>query len=975
MSFTTNTSNLSGKSTTNAFDIVANSLTVNKNTLCKGDLTVLGTTNIGNISLENGFVNNLTVNNFTANNPVPIASGGTGLATIGSPNQVLTVNSAGTSLIYQAQGLINPATITGTGFTGNPTLSLGIEADTGSLGRGFIRTGVAATSGLLLGTVNATVLRLWSNFSTDSNAEIINTNANFTYNSTGTAGVFQVLNAGGGISFTNSGLGTISMGTAGGSITLADSTSLSGAVNISTALGALNISTAGGVMNLSTGAGSTNITTVAGNLSLSTGIGALSLTTGAGNISLTTVGAGIISIVTATAGAINIGTTVGLVNIYGSGITLGAPIIYIGTGSAVPIPSVLTFACGAVTGITGAWTITTLAFQLNAVSISLNSTSTIALSNNTSVNGALTATGSIVSNSSGLSNTSALNPGIFVYNDIANSYGMDEGYNPTTLRYRTRVFCPAYAGADITLSGRSPSATSQSDFTDHLIVNGVTGATTINATLTTTGNISSGGTLTAANNIFTPQNIISGVLIINSGNATLTAASPETILIRGGSGSIITLPDATTLIIGYSYTINNNSSNPTVINRHTSGSVGTILAGNCAVVTVFNVSSANGQWDIHISGAQGTTDWANPGTIGSATPNTGAFTTLTASAMNVINNTVNPGLLASALAPSLGTNNVVYFGLGKATNSFNMMVLGFLSNGASSSASFTIAGSNTSIDQVYNGKITLLAPTTEITGTSTSLGSGILKVNNTSTAIQSHLAQFLQPTLGGIGVATEDTNITFGKSNTTANAAQLQFGYSSGGLVPFDNPFITLGFYGLSGTRIQLRTNPNPANAQKAVQIFGNTEIVGNFTATGTVSVKNSSVFYQTFTNFSIPNATFTDVTNLSPVFENGLNRLTPTATGFRNDTGLILQVSISFSCVRTDSNPVGSNTIRISYGLFSEYLAEAISQEFQPITTSANFPLQPTQKLRCIIYPDALLSPVQYGQVRITINTTPIVF
>jgi hypothetical protein len=110
--------------------------------------------------------------------------------------------------------------------------------------------------------------------------------------------------------------------------------------------------------------------------------------------------------------------------------------------------------------------------------------SQITLFKDTNVTGTLSCTGSIFSNSSGLSNTSALNPGIFVYNDIVNSYGMDEGYNPTTLRYRTRVFCPAYAGADITLSGRSSGATTQSDFTDHLIVNGVTGATTINGNLT-----------------------------------------------------------------------------------------------------------------------------------------------------------------------------------------------------------------------------------------------------------------------------------------------------------------------------------------------------------------------------------------------------------------------------------------------------------------------------------------------------------
>jgi len=597
MSFTTNTSNLSGKSTTNAFDIVANSLTVNKNTLCKGDLTVLGTTNIGNVTLENGFVNNLTVNNFTATNPVPIASGGTGLATLGTANQVLTVNPAGTALIYAPPGLINPATITGTGFTGNPTLSLGLEADTGSLGRGFIRTGVAAVNGLFLGTASATVLRLWSNFATDSNAEIINTNANFTYNSTGSSGVYQVLSGGGGISFTNSGIGTISMATSAG--------------NLSLAAGA-------GTISLTTGIGSTTITT---------GAGPISLTTGAGNISLTTAATGIISLTTATAGAINIGANVGLVNLYGSGITLGAPFIYIGGGnSIVPVLSAVIFACGDVTGVTGFWNITTLAFQLNALSISLNSTGTIALNNNTTIGGYLSAAGNLLANSGNFTSFTTLTPAITVYNFDGYRYGMDLGYNATFGRYRTRIFCPNVGLGDIALSTSIQNATSQSNFTDRLVVRG------------DTGNIEMYSKVTVTNgNIITNQNIVGGVEIINNGNLALTAASPGNILIRGGSGSIITLPDATTLLVGYIYTINNNSNNPTIVNQHNSGTVGTVPALNAATVTCISTTSPNGQWDIHITGPTVGTDWATPGQIGSAIPNTGVFTTLSCTSNLFVN--------------------------------------------------------------------------------------------------------------------------------------------------------------------------------------------------------------------------------------------------------------------------------------------------------------------------------------------------
>jgi hypothetical protein len=145
MSFTNNASNLSGKSTTNAFDVIANSLIVSQDALIKGDLTVLGNTNIGDVTLENANVNFLTVNNLTATNPIPTTSGGTGLATIGSPNQVLTVNPSGTALYYQAPTLINPVTLTGTGFTGTPTFNFGIETTgSGTDGKGFIRTSSTA---------------------------------------------------------------------------------------------------------------------------------------------------------------------------------------------------------------------------------------------------------------------------------------------------------------------------------------------------------------------------------------------------------------------------------------------------------------------------------------------------------------------------------------------------------------------------------------------------------------------------------------------------------------------------------------------------------------------------------------------------------------------------------------------------------------------------------------------------------------
>lgn len=1021
MSFTTNSSNLSGKSTTNAFDIIANSLTVNKNTLCKGDLTVLGNTNIGNVTLENANVDNLTVNNLTATNPIPITSGGTGLATIGSPNQVLTVNPAGTALIYTA-GLINPVTIVGTGFTGTPTFNFGIETDTGSLGRGFIRTGPTATSGLVLGTSSATVLRLWSNFSTDSNAEITNTNANFTYNSTGSSGVFQVLNNGGGISFTNSGIGTISMATAGGAITLADPTSLSGAVSISTA---------GGIFNLATGAGATNITTLAGNMNLSTGAGAISLTTGLGNINLTTAAAGIISLTTATAGAINIGATVGLVNIYGSAVTLGAPVIYIGTGSAVPIPSVVTFACGAVNGISGAWAITTAAFQLNSFSISLNSTSTIALNNNSTVAGSLSVTGSSSSLTSSLftvtnTNTIPQFTGSFLAPNISsnNSVFLGLGKSLTSTESAFLQFTnSAIPSSTYSIYGSTTSI--------NQIYNGNISLTAPSTNINGILNVING-------NIFTNQNIIEGITIINNGNLALSSSSPGIILIRGGSGSIITLPNATTLIEGYSYTINNNSSNPATINQFTSGTVGTVAPGNLATVICINTSSANGQWDLHISGSN--TDWANPGTIGSATPNTGAFTTLTASsvaATGIVRS--NSGLLNSTTTTNpgvyvYGSIHGMDLGYSATTSRYSTRIF-CVGDGAgdialSSAVSPYTSQSNFTDRLVINGSTGVLTAS----GSSSSLTSSAFTYSNTNTApqftgafltpnialnstmylgfgksISSNNSAFLDFTsatsstsrwsiygsttaitqtyngpISAAGTSTSLTSSFFNVVNSSTNP-QMTGAFLAPSMLNNNNIFLAVG-KALSGTNctfLQYNTNSVLSYARWSIydsstsieQIYnGKITLNGNTDINGTLTVptlKSSSTVYNSSTSTAVGNASWTNIDAITVFRQKGSNPLTwiNQATGFRNTSSVSLLVTASFSCQRS-ANAFGVTAIRILGG-GGEGLGVQDASALDAVTITGNTFVDPNQTIQCQIFQNSG-STVSYQNVFITINTSP---
>jgi hypothetical protein len=957
--------------------------------------------------LENATVDNLTVNNFTATNPVPISSGGTGLSTLGAPNHVLTVDPAGTALIYTIPGLINPATITGTGFLGNPTLSLGLEADTGSLGRGFIRTGVAATSGLCLGTSQATVFRLWSNFPSDSNAEISNTNANFTYNSSGTSGVFQVLNGGGSISFTNIGIGTISMATGAGAI------------------------------SLTTGAGATSITT---------GAGPISLTTGLGNISLTTAGAGVISIETATAGAINIGASVGLVNLYGSGITLGAPVIYIGTGSAVPVPSILTFACGAVNGITGAWAITTAAFQLNALSVTLNSTGTILLNNASTINGDTNIIGRMKANASNLASTTVVNPGVFVYAGGGNSWGMDLGYRASSNRFRTRIFAPT--GGDIALSIGSGS--NQSDFSDKLIVQGNTGNVQV-----------------IDGNILTNQNIVGGIEIINSGNLTLTATSAGTILIRGGSGSIITLPDATTLIVGYIYTINNNSNHTATVNYHTSGTLGSIPPLNAATVSCIGTPNANGQWDIHITGPTAGTDWATPGQIGSAVPNTGVFTTLAATGsiygnwlQSASTTTRNPAIYvyssgsnqygmdlgykssttryrtrifapgAGDIALSIGSGSnqsdfldqlIVNGSNGNIEVAQSLKAVGYIYansfsqvNTSSFNPSVTVysdSGQNYGMDLGYNstsarfrtrifapltngdialsigtgatqssmtdrliirgdtGNTEINSPTTtvtgtrtEINGTSDTLSSTVFQVNNTLTNpvanINANIASFLQPNMA----TNQSTNLFLGKNVTNFNSAILQYFYNS----QEESRSTTWGFADIgNGGRITLRPN---SNILEQVAIRGKTRITGDLIVSGNLS-RNSCTEYTYSANTQVFNNAWIGVDHLVISRSKGSYALSwiSQGVGFQNLTGFPVSVNVSFTCQRS-SNGFGYTSVRILNQ--STFLAYQDVSALDSVTICANTFLEVNETMKLQIYQNSG-SNVDFHNISIAITTT----
>lgn len=134
--------------------------------------------------------------------------------------------------------------------------------------------------------------------------------------------------------------------------------------------------------------------------------------------------------------------------------------------------------------------------------------------------GSTTDAGYLLTNSSLLANTTALNPGIAFYggNGVNALYGADLGYNSATGRYRTRVFSGVYL-ADVAL-GRQTNAQgnpTQSAFLEFLTVRGDTGNVGIGTAspgerLVTNGNFLAGN-ITSHTQLFSTYDSQSNVIM------------------------------------------------------------------------------------------------------------------------------------------------------------------------------------------------------------------------------------------------------------------------------------------------------------------------------------------------------------------------------------------------------------------------------------------------------------------------------
>lgn len=104
------------------------------------------------------------------------------------------------------------------------------------------------------------------------------------------------------------------------------------------------------------------------------------------------------------------------------------------------------------------------------------------------------------------------------------------------------------------------------------------------------------GNLVAVNTISATASIVS-----SGGTTVLTAGSAQNQQITGTLTQIIQLPDATTLIKGWSFQINNDSTGAVTIKNNGGTTLTTISSGGFGTVLVTDNSTSNGVWDIYFS--------------------------------------------------------------------------------------------------------------------------------------------------------------------------------------------------------------------------------------------------------------------------------------------------------------------------------------------------------------------------------------
>ena len=346
------------------------------------------------------------------------------------------------------------------------------------------------------------------------------------------------------------------------------------------------------------------------------------------------------------------------------------------------------------------------------------------------------------------SNSTGTSPGALANGEIAinqydgkifyrNNSGVVTQYNPnpTTISFGTTGLTPSTATSGaVTVAGTL------------VVANGGTGVT-----------VSSGANsvmLRDANQNTTINNIAFGTATTTTagGTTVLTVASPAVQNFTGTSAQNVQLPDATTLILGHIYYINNQSSNNVSIKNNAGTTLYTVSGGGATQLTLITNGTANGTWQ-QSAFIPNNVNWGTTGLF--ATSTTASFSSLT---------------LGTALtAPNGGTGQSSY-------------VVGDLLYASTTTALSKLAAGTSTYVLTSNGPGT--APSWQasggggggVTSFQTSL-SGLTPSSSTTGAVT--LAGTLGATSGGTGFSTYATGdlVYASASNTLSKLTAGTNGY------------------------------------------------------------------------------------------------------------------------------------------------------------------------------------------------------
>jgi hypothetical protein len=297
-----------------------------------------------------------------------------------------------------------------------------------------------------------------------------------------------------------------------------------------------------------------------------------------------------------------------------------------------------------------------------------------------------------------------------------------------------------------------------------------------------------------------------------SGTTTLTSASTYQQEFTGTLAQTVVLPVTSTLALGWSYEIVNNSTGNLTIQSSGLNTIGTVLAGTTAsLVCVLTSGTTAASWDFDFDGfasatgtgsvvlatsptlvtpalgipasgvvtnLTGTASININGTVGATTASTGAFTTV--SATGVITSTLATGTAPFTVASTTQVANLNAATAGTATNATNIAITDNTSSGSTYYPVLSLNTSGNNAATTSSTKIFFAPSTGKLTATTFSgSGASLTSIPNggltNSTISGVSLGSNLSALTAGTGLtATATYNgsaaITFNATGTTINS-------------------------------------------------------------------------------------------------------------------------------------------------------------------------------------------------------------